>query len=180
MKGKVQKICPLFKKGETNLICNYRPIAILPVVSKLIEKVAHKQYTFLSTHNILSNSQFGFRPGHSTSAALGSLTDDWLRLIDIGQIIGAIYVDLKRAFDTVDTKVMSSKLRRIGCSDKVILWFTSYLNSRKQRVAVRGTLSDEHYVSLGVPQGSVLGPLLFLIGLYGKCMLYVKFCAFLL
>ena len=161
---KSSKICPLFKKGETSLICNYRPIAILPVVSKLIEKVAHKQlYTFLSTHNILSKSQFGFRPGHSTSAALGSLTDDWLRFIDIGQIIGAIYIDLKRAFDTVDTKVMSTKLRRIGCSDRVIKWFISYLNNRKQRVAVRGTLSDEHSVSLGVPQGSVLGPLLFLI-----------------
>ena len=92
MNGKVQKYaCPLFKKGETSLICNYRPIAILPVISKLIEKVAHKQlYAFLSTHNILSKSQFGFRPGHSTSAAIGSLTDDWLRFIDIGQIIGAI------------------------------------------------------------------------------------------
>ena len=142
----------------------YRPIAILPVVSKLIEKVAHKQlYAFLSTHNILSKSQFGPRPGHSTSAAIGSLTDDWLRSIDIGQIIGAIYIDLKRAFDTVDTKVMSTKLCRIGCSDRVIMWFISYLNNRKQRVAVRGTLSDEHSVSLGVPQGSVLGPLLFLI-----------------
>ena len=161
---KSSKICPLFKKGETSFICNYRPIAILPVVSKLIEKVAHKQlYTFLSMHNILCNSQFGFRAGHSTSAALGALTDDWLRFIDIGQIIGAIYVDLKRAFDTVDTRVMSTKLRRIGCSDMVISWFNSYLNNRKQRVAVRGTLSDEHSVSLGVPQGSILGPLLFLI-----------------
>ena len=99
MNGKVQKYVHCLKRGETSLICNYRPIAILPVVSKLIEKVAHKQlYTFLSTHNILSKSQFGFRPGHSTSAALGLLTDDWLRFIDIGQIIGAIYIDLKRAF----------------------------------------------------------------------------------
>lgn len=161
---KSSKICPLFKKGDSSLICNYRPIAILPVVSKLIENVAHKQlYKFLNTHNIISNYQFGFRPGHSTSAALGSLTDDWLRFIDVGQIIGAIFVDLKRAFDTVNTKVLSSKLRRIGCTDKVIMWFISYLNNRKQRVAVRGTLSDEHSVSLGVPQGSILGPLLFLI-----------------
>ena len=148
---------PLFKKGDMQSIINYRPISVLPVVSKIIEKIVHKQlYDYLSSHKVLNDSQFGFRPGHSTSSALGSMTDNWLRAIDDGQIIGSIFIDLRRAFDTVDTKLLLIKLHKISCSEITIKWFDSYLNNRIQRVAVRDSLSNERPLSLGVPQGSIL------------------------
>ena len=111
----------------------------------------------------MNKAQFGFRPGHSTGAALGSMTDDWLHSIDLGRIIGALYLDLKRAFDTVNPSVMLFKLKIKGVSDLALKWFNSYLTNRKQHVEVRGTDSNMNNLSLGVPQGSILGPLLFLI-----------------
>ena len=158
------KICPIFKKGDRNICCNYRPISILNAASKLIERVAHKQlYEYIVQHNLLNKAQFGFRPGHSTGAAVGSMADDWLHAIDIGRIIAALFVDLKRAFDTVDPPVLLTKLKRKGASDLALRWFKSYLNNRKQQVEIRGATSNSKNLSLGVPQGSILGPLLFLI-----------------
>ena len=158
------KVLPLYKKGDINAIPNYRPISILPTLSKILEKLVHRQlYDHLVSNNVLSNTQFGFRPGHSTSSALGALTDTWVRAIDSGKIIGALFVDLKRAFDTVDSSIMLAKLHKIGLNNKTLLWFQSYLTNRKQQVSIRQTLSKERSLSIGVPQGSILGPLLFLI-----------------
>ena len=158
------KICPLFKKGDRNICTNYRPISILSAASKLIERVAHKQlYHYVVKNGLLNKTQFGFRPGHSTGAALGSMVDEWLHSIDIGRIIAALYVDLKQAFDTVDPSIMLLKLKRKGVGDLALQWFKSYLTNRTQQVAVRGTMSNKNDLSLGVPQGSILGPLLFLL-----------------
>ena len=161
---KHSKILPLHKKGDVNAIKNYRPISILPVLSKILERIVHKQlHDYLVSNDVLSNAQFGFRPGHTTASALGALTDTWLRAIDDGQIVGALFVDLKRAFDTVDSSILLDKLKKIGLSSSAISWFRSYLTNRKQQVSIRQTLSNERYLSVGVPQGSILGPLLFLI-----------------
>ena len=91
------------------------------------------------------------------------MVDDWLHSIDVGRLIAAIYVDLKRAFDTVNPPIMLLKLKRKGVNELALRWFYSYLNDRKQHVEVRGTASSQNEMSLGVPQGSILGPLLFLI-----------------
>ena len=158
------KITPLHKKGDRNLCANYRPISILNAASKVIERIAHKQlHDYVIKYGLLNKVQFGFRPGHSTGAALGCMVDDWSHSIDIGRVIAAIFVDLKRAFDTVDPSVMSLKLRRKGVSDLALKWFHSYLTNRNQQVDVRGTTSNNEQLSHGVPQGSILGPLLFLI-----------------
>ena len=135
---KYAKVFPLFKKGDINFVGNFRPISILPAVSKLIERIVHQQlYDYLVNNSILSKSQFGFRPGHSTASALGCLTDSWLKSIDKGQIVGALFIDLRRAFDTVDTSILLNKLKNIGLSNLSLAWFESYLNNRKQYVAIK-------------------------------------------
>ena len=159
---KYAKVFPLYKKGDANCIRNFRPISILPAISKLIEKAVHKQlYDYLVKYNILNKAQFGFRPGHSTSSALACLTDDWLRSIDDGFIVGALFIDLRRAFDTVNTAILLNKLKTIGLSTLSLSWFSSYLNNRKQYVTINNCKSNDQNLSIGVPQGSILGPLLF-------------------
>ena len=120
---KSAKVIPLHKKGDVNDVKNYRPISVLSAASKIVERIVHKQ--FYDYHSILSKAQFGFRPGHSTGAALASLTHPWHSAIDIGHIVCAIYVDLRRAFDTVQIYILLCKLRSVGCSEKVLRWFKS-------------------------------------------------------
>ena len=161
---KSAKVIPLHKKGDVNDVKNYRPISVLSAASKIVERIVHKQfYDYLLKHSILSKAQFGFRPGHSTGAALASLTHPWHCAIDIGHIVCAIYVDLRRAFDTVQIYILLCKLRSVGCSEKVLRWFKSYLCERSQNVSFNDVLSDMRNTFAGVPQGSILGPLLFLI-----------------
>ena len=163
-KWKHAKIFPLFKIGDFNSMTTYRPISILPVVSKVMERIVHKQlYDYLVNNNVLSEAQFGFRPCHSTASALGALTESWLRSIDEGLIIGALFIDLRRAFDTVDSSILLIKLQKLGMSNNALSWFKSYLTNRKQHVVVREANSSTRSINLGVPQGSILGPLLFLI-----------------
>ena len=161
---KSAKVIPFHKKGDVNDVKNYRPISILSTSSKIIERIAHRQlYDYFVKHAVLNKAQFGFRPGHSTGAALASLTHPWHGAIDIGQIVCAIYLDLKRAFDTVAIFILLCKLRAAGCSEKALLWFKSYLCDRLQKVNFNNSFSDTRSTFAGVPQGSILGPLLFLI-----------------
>ena len=161
---KSAKVIPLHKKGDVNEVKNYRPISVLSATSKILERIVHSQfYNYLTKHSILSKLQFGFRPGHSTGAALASLTHPWHCAIDIGQIICAIFVDLRRAFDTVEIYILLCKLRAVGCSERVLRWFKSYLCNRSQKVSFKNAFSDTRNTFAGVPQGSILGPLLFLI-----------------
>ena len=126
-KWKHAKIFPLFKIGDFNSMTTYRPISILPVVSKVMERIVHKQlYDYLVNNNVLSEAQFGFRPCHSTASALGALTESWLRSIDEGLIIGALFIDLRRAFDTVDSSILLIKLQKLGMSNNALSWFKSY------------------------------------------------------
>ena len=161
---KEAKVKPLFKSGSKDDINNYRPISILPTVSKLIEKWVEMQFSqYLNEFNLLHKSQSGFRPRHSTESALILMVDSWLKAINEGKIVGCVLVDFRKAFDLVDHEILLRKLKCYKCNDSCVSWFESYLCHRKQRVSLNNNLSSTSEVIHGVPQGSILGPLLFLI-----------------
>ena len=161
---KEAKVIPLHKGGDLDNTNNYRPISILPVVSKIIERAVHNHvYSYLSAHNILNEHQSGFRPKHSTETALVDMVDDWLTNINSGKMTGVAFIDLRKAFDTVNHGILIDKLRLIGASSITLKWFRSYLSGRMQSVTFKDTISSKLPVNIGVPQGSILGPLLFLI-----------------
>ena len=129
-----------------------------------MEKIAHNQlYLYLQNENILSPSQHGFRQGHSTVTALLEITDRLYHNIDIGELNGVIFLDLRKAFDTIDHQIMLKKLRCYGIAGTAHNWFSSYLSNRSQCCQVDGNLSQPSSVFGGIPQGSILGPLLFLL-----------------
>ena len=161
---KCSKVSALFKSGDRRNASNYRPISVLPTLSKILEKVVHKQfYEYLDSNNIISNKQYGFRPRLSATAALSAFADEVLLKMEEGELCGAVFLDLTKAFDTVDHAILISKLSQIGVSASTLLWFKSYLSNRKQRTSCDNAMSDPLHVPLGVPQGSILGPLFFLI-----------------
>ena len=154
----------LFKNGSRDEINNYRPISILPTLSKLIEKFIQKNLvSFLNEFDVIHRSQSGFRTGHSTETALLLMTENWLKAINDGKIVGTVMVDFRKAFDLVDHDLLLQKLEIYKCSHKFIKLMKSYLSNRSQAVSSGGKLSDNGFVTCGVPQGSILGPLLFLI-----------------
>ena len=155
------KAIPLFKDGVRDDIDNYRPISILPVVSKILERAVQQQLVdHLESHNHFSRYQCGFRRKHSTQSAITLLTDSIRRNMDAGQLTGAIFVDFRKAFDTIDYKILLDKLQLFGIRDNEHRWMSDYLNDRTQSVFVGGVLSQPQQVVSGVPQGSILGPLL--------------------
>ena len=161
---KEAKVKPLFKSGSKDDINNYRPISILPTVSKLIEKWVEMQFSqYLNEFNLLHKSQSGLRPRHSTESALILMVDSWLKAINEGKIVGCVLVDFRKAFDLVGHDILLRKLKCYKCNDSCLSWFESYLCHRKQRVPLNNNLSSTSEVIHGVPQGSILGPLLFLI-----------------
>ena len=143
---------------------NYRPITILSVLSKVFEKAVHSQlFNYLQSNNLLSANQFGFRPGRSTDVALTQFTENILDKLDNGLVTGAVFLDLKKAFDTVNHELLLSKLKSVGLDTSTVGWFESYLCNREQVVLVNNCFSDSRPISIGVPQRSILGPLLFLV-----------------
>ena len=152
---KCSKVAALFKTGDRTNASNYRPISILPTMSKILEKVVHFQfYDFLNSNNLISSKQFGFRPKLSTTSALTSFADEVLLHMESGELCGAVFLDLTKAFDTVDHKILLSKLSAIGVSPSTLQWFKSYLSHRKQRTACSDAVSDPLPMTFGVPQGS--------------------------
>ena len=159
---KVANVSPVFKAGDKGSMSNYRPISVLPEIAKLFEKLVHQQlYAYLQEHNILHPAQSGFRPGHCTQDVVVASVDDWRRGLDNNHVVGAVLVDLSRAFDSISHDLLLCKMDLYGIRGKAKQWFHSYLSDRKQRVVVDGEVSPWSTIRMGVPQGSILGPLLF-------------------
>ena len=159
---KSAKIVPIFKSGNTSDIGNYRPISILPIVSKILERAVYTQlYEYINEHDLLHPNQSGFRPMHSTTTILAKMVNQWSRNVDGGDLTGVAFIDLRKAFDTVNHDILLAKLSSLGCSASALKWFSSYLSGRTQRVYLNKASSKPQVVVHGVPQGSILGPLLF-------------------
>ena len=161
---KLAQVTPLFKKGESQLFENYRPISLLPIFGKIFEKIIFSRlHNFLSANNVISNQQFGFRKNHSTTHAINYSISMILNGIENNKHVIGIFLDLSKAFDTINHDIMLAKLTNYGIRDNCLKLLESYLTSRKQIVKFGDELSDSGNIKYGVPQGSVLGPLLFLL-----------------
>ena len=161
---KLARVIAIFKKGSTQDINNYRPISLLSIFDKIIEKLMYSRlYKFLDEHKILYDLQFGFRKNKSTIHSLIQITEQIKCSIEKGMYGCGVFIDLKKAFDTVNHSILLSKLEHYGIRENALHWFTSYLSNRKQYVYNNGYSSEVKTIKCGVPQGSVLGPLLFLL-----------------
>ena len=161
---KTAKVIPIHKRGPTSDKSNYRPISILPVISLILERHVSIHFRkFLEDNKLLYLRQSGFRSRHSCQTALVNLIDEWIMAIDNNTYVGAVFLDLSKAFDLVDHHMLLQKLKKFHLSKSAIAWFTSYLEDRHQFVQIQGFSSDSLRIISGVPQGSVLGPLLFLL-----------------
>lgn len=161
---KTSCITPIFKSGDMTDPCNYRPIAVLPALNKILERVIYDQLMkFLDHHKIIHHHQFGFRKNHSTEQATLELVDTLRKAIDNKEITCGIFLDFTKAFDTVDHGILLRKLYKYGIRGLAHNWFSNYLTKRTQYVRISDIKSSLKEIKYGVPQGSTLGPLLFLL-----------------
>ena len=161
---KIAKVIPLFKKDNPSLVDNYRPISLLSSLSKLFEKIVFGQvFKYFTDNGLFHILQYGFREGHSTETATLDLSDRIINALDNNETPLAIFMDLSKAFDTLDHNILLSKLSFYGINGTALSWFKSYLSDRTQYVEIQSKKSTMLPITTGVPQGSILGPLLFLI-----------------
>ena len=161
---KYGKVVPLHKKDSPLLAKNYRPVTILSPLSKVLEKLIFEQlYSYFSNNHIFHPNLHGYRENRSTQTALVQMYDRWVKAAAAKQVTGVVLLDLSAAFDLVDPTLLLAKLRLYGLGDDVLHWLESYLTGRQQGVWIDNVLSEFLPCEVGVPQGSILGPLLFLI-----------------
>ena len=163
---KLANIIPVFKKGSQTCLSNYRPISLLSVFNTLLEKLTcmcNRSVDFLEKKKVFFDNQFGFRAEHSTDHAILSIVDKIQRAIDERDFSCGIFLDFRKAFDTINHEILFKKLEFYGIRGIANQWFSSYLSNRLQTVTVNGVTSNSVNISCGVPQGSVLGPILFLL-----------------
>ena len=179
---KIAKIRALYKNsGDTALLDNYHPISLLPVISKVLEHVIYvRLVSHMERNDIIYSKQFGFRQEHSTSGAFMLAVGEILNAQSDNMQLLSVFVDLRKAFDTVSHSVILAKLERLGIRGVALEWFQSYLSERKQHVEYDNCLSELHNITVGVPQGSLLGVIFFQLHIndmraclrYSKAILY--------
>ena len=176
------KVVPMYKNGQRNIPGNFRPISVLPAISKIMERILYDQlYDYLTKFELLSYSQFSFRKFHSTATALLDCTNDWYLNLDRKMFINlVVLIDLKKAFDTVDHQIILRKLELYGIKGQSLTLLKSYLTNRKQKCQIKNSFSSERLIKCGIPQGSILGALLFLLYVNDlpQCLNKTKPCLF--
>ena len=159
---KEAEIVLILKSGDTEEPANTRPISLLPILSKVCERAAHLQFTnFFDSNNVIHHLQSGNRKLHSTESALLHFTDELLNNMDQKKISVVVLLDMSKAFDSIRHDLMLRKLRKSGVSESACALFESYLSQRQQVVKFQNTVSDPLPLTVGVPQGSIMGPVLF-------------------
>jgi exonuclease III len=162
---KIARVTPIYKgKGDVLDPGNFRPISVVCHIGKLLERQVYRQLIiYCKEHNFISSDQSAYLENHSTQTSLHRVVDDWLEAMNEGQLVGACFLDISKCFDTIDHKFLLKKLDYYGIRNAELNWFQSYLTNRGQKVKCNGITSDSAGLEIGVPQGSVLGPFLFLI-----------------
>ena len=164
---------PVYKKGKKTNVNNYRPISLLPVLSKILEKIVYNRLcSFLSQSNFFYDLRFGFRKNHSTSHAATAMVENITKSFKDKEYTLGVFLDLSKASDTIDHSILLAKLNHFGVRGIANEWFRSYLNGHLMQTEVNGKISNSKRIEVGVPQGSILGPLLFLIYIndFPKCL----------
>ena len=170
---KIAKVIPLYKNDDPKVFSNYRPISVLPIFSKVLERAMYNRLIkYLNDNKILYSFQFGFRKNHSAVMALMILVDKVSKALENGEYALGLFIDFSKAFDTINYDILFTKLFHYGVRGCALKWFKSYLTNRKQYVVYNDTSSSLKPIVCGVPQGSILGPLLFLI--YVNDLAYVS------
>ena len=161
---KIAKVVPIYKKDSPKVFGNYRSVSVLPCFSKILERIVYNRaYDFLSKNDVLYRKQYGFRTNHSTYMAVLDFVDEISKAIDNVMYTIGIFMDPSKAFDTIDHGILLQKLYHYGFRGVSNEWFCNYLNNRKQFVQYNSAKSPTECISCGVPQGSILGPLLFIL-----------------
>ncbi len=169
---KLAKVIPIFKSGDQHSFNNYRPISILPAFSKILEKtLAYKLINYLESENLIYKHQYGFRPNHSTIHPIIHLLNSIAIENDkpSKNLTLSVFIDLSKAFDTINHDILLKKLDNLGFRGVANSWFRSYLSNRKQYMEFGSVKSSFESLTCAVPQGSILGPILFLVYVNDIC-----------